>query len=397
MRNMRAIFTLSVLCCLTSISAVSQNGLKQLAVLEPSNAGRDDFFGTSVSQSGNVIVVDGGSGTEYVFVEPAGGWTDSNETATLTTSDGTLLGMVAVSGDTIAALGEDGTAYVFVKPSTGWANMTQTAKLTASDGGVFVSVGVSGNTLVAGAYTPSALGAAYVFVEPKGGWQDMTQNAELTGSDSTTTDRFGVSVAVSGPTIVVGASYATTYQMAAGAAYVFAKPLGGWVNATETGKLTASDGSFDGSLGASVAVTGTAIVAGAPYQTDNSIFVYGGAAYVFVEPPSGWTTSTETAKLIASNGVPDGLMGYSVSMSGNIIAAGSPGRIDLSLRQAAYEFVKPAGGWVSATQSTSQAPTKGSAYAEFGYAIATSGSTVVVGAPGSAFNSFEGSVYVYGP
>jgi hypothetical protein len=90
-------------------------------------------------------------------------------------------------------------------------------------------------------------------------------------------------------------------------------------------------------------------------------------------------------------------MGYSVSMSGNIIAAGSPGLIDLSLRQAAYEFVKPAGGWVSATQSTSQAPTKGSAYAEFGYAIATSGSTVVVGAPGSAFNSFEGSVYVYGP
>ena len=58
--------------------------------------------------------------------------------------------------------------------------MTQTAKLTTSVGGtnlqVGISVAVSGDTVVGG--TPAdnlARGSAYLFVKPGGGWIDMTR------------------------------------------------------------------------------------------------------------------------------------------------------------------------------------------------------------------------------
>ena len=93
----------------------------------------------------------------------------------------------------------------------------QEAKLTASDGtaddGFGVSVAISGNTVVVGApWTPfnpdtwePGPGAAYVFAEPGSGWATMTQTAELTASDGAAGDGFGVSVSISGNTVVVGA------------------------------------------------------------------------------------------------------------------------------------------------------------------------------------------------
>lgn len=326
------------------------------------------------------------------------------QAATLTASDGTLLQYVSISGRTIAATGENGIGYVFAEPSTGWANMTETAKLTASDGSGLYAVGISGNTIVAGA--PGAMigssqpGAAYVFVEPSGGWVDMTQTAELTASDGVTDDSLGYGVGISAGTIVAGAPDATISgegnSYGQGAAYVFVEPAGGWTNATETGKLTASDGTSGANLGYSAAIEGNAIVAGAPsqYDPDGSI---GGAAYVFVEPAGGWTTSTETAQLSPSNGILDGSLGYSVAISGKLVVAGSPGALGSVKRQLAYEFLEPAGGWQSMTQTLTEGPNKAPAYAEFGHAVSNNGSTVVVAAPGSVYTNYQGLVYVFGP
>jgi hypothetical protein len=49
-------------------------------------------------------------------------------------------------------------------------------------------------------------GSAYVFVKPAGGWANMTETAKLTASDGAANDFFGNSVAISGDTVVVGAS-----------------------------------------------------------------------------------------------------------------------------------------------------------------------------------------------
>ena len=74
----------------------------------------------------------------------------------------------------------------------------------------------------------------------------FVQQAKLTASDGAADDSFGLSVAVSGTTVVAG-------DPGQGAVYVFTEPAGGWASETQAAKLTASDGA---GLGLSVAVSG---------------------------------------------------------------------------------------------------------------------------------------------
>ena len=129
-------------------------------------------------------------------------------------------------------------------------------------------------------------GAAYVFVRPAGGWVDATQTAKLTSSAPTAYDSFGQSVAISADTIIAGEG---------AGANVFVKPAGGWVDANETAKLTGSDA--DGSFGVSVSVSGDKVAVGAD-PTDST-----GAVYAFAKPAGGWVDATETQKLTPSDGV----------------------------------------------------------------------------------------------
>ena len=162
----------------------------------------------------------------------------------LTSSDGTaddnFGASVAISGNTVAVDGAGGVC-VFTSSGAGGTNWTQVATLTPSDGsfgdGFGQSIAISGNTVVVGAWGDSeGPGAVYVFTEPATGWANMTQTAKLTPSDGTVNDDFGISVAISGNTIIVGGY--------GGAAYVFAEPTTGWANMTQTAKLTASDGEY---------------------------------------------------------------------------------------------------------------------------------------------------------
>ena len=179
------------------------------------------------------------SGSAYVFVKPGGGWAGSlNEDAKLTASDGAeddQFGCsVAVSGDTIVVGADDdddngnssGSAYVFVKPGGGWTDMNETAKLTASDGAeddqFGCSVSVSGDTIAVGAIYNDDHGSAYVFITPDGGWATTDSfNAKLTASDAWAMDWFGCSVAVSGDTAVVGAFGDDDNGFYSGSAYFY--------------------------------------------------------------------------------------------------------------------------------------------------------------------------------
>jgi len=152
----------------------------------------------------------------------------------------------------------------------------------------------------------------------------VSQLAELTASDGSTGDDLAWSVSVNGNTIAVGAPNASIGSNSAqGAVYVFVKPAGGWTNMTQTAKLTASDGASGDQLGWSVSISGHTVVAGAP----NAIVggnQHQGAAYVFVEPTGGWVNMTQTAKLTASHGAEQDNLGFSVSVSGITVLAGAP-------------------------------------------------------------------------
>ena len=95
-----------------------------------------------------------------------------------------------------------------------------------------------------------------------------TQAAKLTASDGAAYDNFGISVAVDGDTVVVGAPGDDGAGADSGSVYVFVKPTGGWATSTETAKLTASDGAALDYFGYSVAVDGDTVLVGA-YQDDD--------------------------------------------------------------------------------------------------------------------------------
>src|ERR1051326_1340287 len=313
----------------------------QTAELASSDGAANDEFGWSVGISGNTIVVGAPfhtvashsqQGAAYVFVMPDSGWGNMTETAELVSSDGAANDFfgssVAINGNTIVVgaggatvngNAHQGAGYIYVQPQGGWQSMTETAKIAASDGYVGddfgASVAVSGNTIAVGApyaYISGNLeqGAGYVFVQPQGGWANMTETAKLTASDGAANDILGAAIAIDGQTLVIGASGATINGgQSAGAAYVFVQPQGGWANMTQTAKLTASDAMPDDFFGASVSISGATIAVGAPSD-------YTGAAYVFVEPPNGWTNMTQTAELVASGYTSQLLLGTSVATNG---------------------------------------------------------------------------------
>src|SRR5579872_3489846 len=222
-----------------------------------------------------------------------------------------------------------GAAYVFVKPAGGWTDMTQTAKLTASDGQQYDYFGwatsISGNAIALGTYlgTRGGAGKAYVFVEPPAGWADMTQTAELTVSDPKEDFDMGSSVCIDADIVVAGApDYWPPYQ-AAGGACLYVKPSGGWVNATQTAKLIPIDGEPYDSFGASVLIRGKTAVVGAPGRSRGLNFSEGGA-YVFHEPPGGWQKMSSNVVLTASDLRHDSGFGWSLDMDGNMLVVGSP-------------------------------------------------------------------------
>ena len=348
------------------------------------NLGASGGLGSNgVGISGNTIVAGAAAlsgqphpGAVYVFVEPRGGWRSETETAKLTPSDtapGDNFGWsVGISGATIVAgspfvtvNGNDGqgAAYVFVEPRGGWRDQTQIAKLTASDGAagdnLGWSVGISGDTIVTGAPIAavngnSQQGAAYVFVERRRGWRDQTQIAKLTASDGAPGETLGSDVAISGDTIVAGEPDENGTPTP-GAVYVFGEPRHGWRNETQIAELTSSDGVPGDLLGASVAIDGHTVVAGAPFATVNSN-PFQGAAYVFAEPRRGWANETETAKLTASDGATNDSLGAMVGSSNETVVAGTPfATINGNAGQgAAYVFAPGWGDWPSIAENASQ-------------------------------------------
>jgi uncharacterized protein (DUF2345 family) len=267
-------------------------------------------------------------GGAFVFIKPPGGWTDMTQTAELLASDGAtndaLGASVAISGNTIVVGAPDkglatGAVYVYPKPATGWADMTETAQLVASDPAQLSffgsSLAISEATVVVGAPDTGSgeEGAAYVFSRPAERRGLITETAKLEASNPTSLNQLGMSVGISGDTVMAGAT-GTSRQK--GAVYVFARPAGGWTDMTELAQLHSSDQTFLDYFGASLTMRGRAVIVGAPSAQPD------GEAYLFVEPQGGWKSVRETGKLLA----PTGAAGFaeSLSVSGGAAAVGAP-------------------------------------------------------------------------
>lgn len=274
----------------------------QQAQLIASDAAAGDGFGESLALDGDTAVIgapfDHPPGLEevgaaYVFVRTGEVWTQQARFPGAAEYE-FFGGSVAISGDTaviapfrLATAGPPpGKALVFVRSGGAW---TLQAQLSASDGHhddhFGTSLALAGDTLVVGAHLDDTTGgintgSASVFVRDGAGvW---TQEALLVAADGAANDFFGVSVAVSGDTVIVGANGDNTPGGSdAGSAYVFQRAGGVW---TQQAQLFAADGAPFDVFGASVALDGDTALIGS-YSDDTPADFHVGSVHVYTLKP----------------------------------------------------------------------------------------------------------------
>ncbi len=298
------------------------------------------------------------------------------------------------------------------------------------------SVAISGNTVVVGAFgedsnatgvdgdqsdnsAPDA-GAVYVFTRSGGIW---SQQAYLKASNTKLGSQFGISVAIAGNTVVVGASFESSNATGvdgnnqsdipapgAGAAYVFTRSGSTW---SQQAYLKASNTDANDQFGISVTMAGNTVVVGATGEASNATGVNGdqndnsasggalrgaGAAYVFIRSGGTWS---QQAYLKASNSDSGDQFGSSVAFAGNTVVVGATGEAnnttgvdgdqgDNSARGvlggagAVYVFTRSGSTW---SQQAYLKASNTDSQDQFGESVAIAGDTLVVGLQNEASNA----------
>ena len=191
--------------------------------LTASDAGAQDYFGWSVSVSGDVAIVGASNATNeygsaagaaYIFEDGPGGWTEVIRLLPAGSAAGDAFGYsVSISGD-LALIGaqnadplgpDSGEAYAYRLHSGDW--VLEEILVGGTSGDQFgASVAVGDNLAVVGAWADSVSGvgsgSAFVFRFEGVNW---TPEAWLTASDGSSSDGFGYPVAVGGDVAVIGA------------------------------------------------------------------------------------------------------------------------------------------------------------------------------------------------
>jgi len=252
------------------------------------------------------------------------------------------------------------------------------------------SVALSGDVAIAGAPEDDSggprRGSVYLYERAAGGaWNQVS---ELLSSDGLPVSRFGDEVAIDGDVLVVGAPNASLFGTASGAAYVFERDDAGvWV---ETTRLIQDSPAGLDQFGTAVAVCGYTIMVGLQ-DDDNGVR---GAVCVFEKQADG--TWIQTQRLHSSESDIADLFGEAIGLSGELAVIGAryhgPQRI--SSAGAAYIFTRGADGlWTETAKLTASDAQQGD---EFGYAVAVSGRTAVIGAwHDDDIASNAGSAYIF--
>lgn len=223
------------------------------------------------------------------------------------------------------------------------------------------------------------VGAAYIYRREGAGW---TIEATLQPEPSTVPIFFGWGVAIDGDTAIVGAlGDAAGGFVNRGGAYVFVRTGTTW---SQQAKLVMPDGRANDEAGVSVAIQGNTVVVGAPYH-DTTAASDAGAVWVFVRSGSTWNLQAKVIAPETTNPVPN--FGRSVALDGDTLVVGSARHpvvvfpTDDSIRGAAHLFVRQAGAWTSQARLVPEGPDYCNIADFFGTSVAVEGHVVVVGSP----------------
>jgi uncharacterized repeat protein (TIGR01451 family) len=300
---------------------------------------------------------------------------------------------VAIDGDTavVGVPGKDtsgaeaGAALVFFRVGGAWTLQATLVPTSPADGlGFGSSVAISGNTVVVGASgNYITTGKAFVFLRSGQTW---SAQAVLTGLDSVAFDSFGSEVAVSGDTAVVSAPVAATgFGFRSGAAYVFLRTGSSW---SQQQKLLPADLAAEDRFGASVALDGDTVILGAS-DDDTGVGIDAGSAYVFTRAGGAWS---QQQKLLSPTAAAYDYFGTAVALSADVAVVGAPGVDGGSSYDTGIAFVyeRSGGAW---SQTATLAPPSPGSGARYGTAVGVAAGVAVLGS-GGYYSSAEG-VYVF--
>ena len=395
---------------------VDWSSITQQAQIQASNADGYDNFGTSVaiSKDENTVIVgaakddtgDTNSGSAYIFTKSGSSWSQQAQIQGSDTSGFDEFGTsVSISEDgntvIVGAIGESasgsfaGSAYIFTRSGSTWS---QQAKIQSSDiqagdrFGNAVSISDDGNTAIIGALNSApggstVAGSAYIFTRSGSTW---SQQAKLLASDKEDFDQFGWSVSISGSdgnTAIVGAPTEDTNGSNAGSAYIFTRSGSTW---SQQAKIQASNAGSGDYFGESVSISddGNTAIIGSPYEDSGGSNA--GSVYIFTRSGSTWS---QQARMQASDNSANAYFGNSTNISedGDTVIVGA--RNANNGAGYAYIFTRSGSSW---TQENKIQASNAGAGDQFGFSVAISAETVIVGAYVEDTTAADsGSAYIF--
>ncbi len=390
----------------------------EVTKLMASDAGEGDLFGISVARSGDTLIVGAvwdshpglyHSGSAYIFQRDPEGDTWS-EVAKLVAADAATNDhfgwAVAISGDFVvvgarfsnpSGMNRAGSAYIFGRDHNGDDAWGQVAKLTASDatiGDEFgASVAISGDTVVVGATLENHGGAAYIFERNQPETDTWGQATKLAADDTVWGDEFGTSAAIDEDTIVVGAPFDKHPGFReTGSAYIFMRDEDGDEAWGQLLKLTAADISAGDAFGVSAAIDDDTVVVGATGYAGES-------AYVFDRDWDGVDAWGQVAKLTASDAASNDDFGYSLAIDDDTVVVGAlyDGLSGMANEGSAYIFTRNEGGTNAWGEAAKLTASDAADEDRFGISVAVGNNLVFVGANGDDHSGLTsaGSVYLF--
>ncbi len=385
MKSHTYLAALGCLLALLSLSRPSQAQCQTAKIL-PSKPVSNGGFGSSVALDGDTAVI-GGSFTRDPAVLDFDGTSWQEVQRLRLDGKWAAADSVDISGDWLAV----GTALVEI--SHEWpvgavrlyqqvgASWVEKQKLWPTGNGFFTFFGLDldldpGQLIVGACGDDLPIhneGSAFVYDLVGSTWVSA---GKLTPSDPTLEALFGRAVAIEGTTALIGAPAWFASSPTPGAAYVFERQNGSWV---ETQKLVPSSSIPKNGFGSAVALSGTtAMISGyeGPFGYPPS------SVFVFEKGDLGWTQTQ-----VLQGFVPNvyGNIGPSIALEGDFAVIGSWSDSDVdSDSGAAFHFKRIGGKWTQIGKLLPTNPTVGGLYLEgsrMGWDVALEGQTVFVGAP----------------
>ncbi len=383
-----------------------------------------DRFGSAVAIGADTAIVgadrdgDNGlfSGSAYVYERDQGGVDAWGEVAKIVAADGGggdhFGSSATVAGDTVlvgapsqdAPFESSGSLYLFERDQGGPDNWGQTVKLPcppvfAADEDYFGLVAISGDTVVAGASGDDEngfdSGAAYLFNRDQGAPNTWENVAKIAPADPGVEDHFGGSTAIADDTVIVGARSDDDNGSGSGSAYIFLRDQGGPDNWGQVAKLTPAQGAAQENFGHSVSISSDTAIVG---TFGDDLGTNSGSAFIFRRGHGGPDNWGQVTKIVPTDGAEGDHFGISVSISGETAVVGACFDDDNGSNSgSAYVYQQDLGGvngWGMAAKIT---PDDGQEGDRFGCAVSIDGDTVIVGAGEDDDNGDRsGSAYIFG-